>query len=94
MDDRGRRFCLHGLTAVLLPGVGWYRVDPRGNRAGIDAQFVPPIEQLAFTPRLPGEADLPEIWADPLAVAVEALRSCETSQEMDERLPDVLLLRT
>jgi transglutaminase-like putative cysteine protease len=94
MDDEGRQFCLHGLNAVLLPGIGWYRVDPRGNRPGIDTQFVPPVEQLAFAPRLPGEADLPEIWPDPLPVVVEALRSCATAQEVGERLPDVLLRRS
>lgn len=94
IDDEGRHFCLHGLNAVLLPGIGWYRVDPRGNRAGIDAQFVPPVERLAFEPRLPGEADLPEIWPDPLPVVVETLRACATAQEVGEHLPDVLLRRT
>ncbi|MCC7177464.1 MAG: transglutaminase family protein [Acidobacteria bacterium] len=92
-DDTGGWFCLHGLNAVLLPGIGWYRVDARGNREGNDAQFSPPVEHLAFEPGLPGEADLPEIWADPLPVVVETLRSCATAQEVGERLPDVLLIR-
>lgn len=92
IDEEGTRFCLHGLNAVLLPGLGWYRVDPRGNREGIDARFSPPVEHLAFEPGLPGEADLPEIWADPLPVVVETLRSCATGQEVGERLPDVLLI--
>jgi len=92
IDDEGRQFCLHGLNAVLLPGLGWYRVDPRGNRAGIDAQFVPPVERLAFEPRLPGEADLQEIWPDPLPIIVETLRSSATAQEVGERLPDVPLI--
>ena len=39
---------LHGLNAIFLPEIGWYRVDPRGNRDGVDAQFIPPQEQLAF----------------------------------------------
>ena len=92
IDEEGSRFCLHGLNAVLLPGVGWYRVDPRGNRDGIDAQFDPPVEQLAFEPGLPGEGDLPEIWPDPLPIVVETLGACATAQEVGERLPDVLLL--
>jgi transglutaminase-like putative cysteine protease len=91
VDDEGRRFCLHGLNSVLLPDIGWYRVDPRGNRTGIDAQFTPPVERLAFAPQLPGEADLPEIWPDPLPVVVDTLRSCATAQEVGERLPDVLV---
>lgn len=28
-------FCLHGLNAVYLDGIGWYRIDARGNREGI-----------------------------------------------------------
>ena len=35
-------FCLHGLAAVYLPDTGWYRMDPRGNKEGINAQFKPP----------------------------------------------------
>ena len=49
----GAPYTLHGLNAILLPEIGWYRVDPRGNRAGVNAQFIPPQEQLAF-----------EIWSD------------------------------
>ena len=54
-DDNGPPFCLHGLNAVHLPEVGWYRIDPRGNKGGVNAQFTPPVEQLAFSVRLPGE---------------------------------------
>lgn len=90
-DDEGRRFCLHGFNAVLLPGVGWYRADPRGNRAGIDAQFVPPVEQLAFSAELAGEADLPEVWADPLPVVVETLRAHTRADVLGEHLPDLTL---
>jgi Transglutaminase-like superfamily len=91
LDENGREFCLHGFNAVLLPRIGWYRADPRGNRPDIDAQFIPPIERLAFTARLPGELDLPEIWPDPLPVVVEALRSHATAREVGEHLPDIPL---
>ncbi len=90
-DDNGAPFSLHGLNAVLLPGVGWYRIDPRGNRPGIDARFTPPTERLAFPIRLPGEADLPEIWPDPLPVVVEALRAHRTADALWRHLPDVPL---
>lgn len=92
-DDNGEPYSLHGLNAVLLPELGWYRVDPRGNRKGANAQFTPPVEQLAFPIRLAGEADLPEIWADPLPVVVEALRTHETADTLWEELPDVILLK-
>ena len=90
-DGQGAPFCLHGLNAVYLPEHGWYRVDARGNRDGVDARFTPPLERLAFPVATAGEADLPEIFADPLSVVVEALRAHETADALWEALPDVEL---
>ncbi|MER8183496.1 transglutaminase family protein [Kitasatospora sp. NPDC094015] len=41
---------LHGLVAVHWPGGGWVRLDPRGNRPGVDARFAtdPARERLAW----------------------------------------------
>ncbi|PHS19034.1 MAG: Cro/Cl family transcriptional regulator [Blastopirellula sp.] len=86
-------FCLHGLNAVYLEPQGWYRIDARGNNASVNAQFCPPQEQLAFPILTPGEADLPEIWAEPLAVVVETLEAYGTFQEVAENLPDVDLIK-
>src|SRR5690349_4342018 len=44
----GTACCLHGLNAVHLGQHGWYRVDPRGNKPGVAAEFCPPLERLAF----------------------------------------------
>ena len=41
-------YCLHGLNWIYLKSYGWYRVDARGNKEGVDAQFVAPMEKLAF----------------------------------------------
>ena len=90
-DDEGTAWCLHGLNAVRLPDHGWYRIDPRGNRAGIDAQFVPPAERLAFPIMRPGEADLPGVWADPLPLVVDALRTHATADSLSKHLPDLTL---
>lgn len=91
-DDNGPPFCLHGLTAVLLPDHGWYRVDPRGNKPGVKAEFMPPTEQLAFSLNIPGEADLPEIWAEPLPIVVESLLNSSSHREAWENLPDIELI--
>jgi transglutaminase-like putative cysteine protease len=90
-DGRSAPFSLHGLNAVHLPGHGWYRVDPRGNRADVDAQYAPPVEHLAFPTALPGEADVPGIFADPLPVVVEALRRHDSADVLWECLPDIEL---
>src|SRR5258708_38286093 len=82
-------FCLHGLNAVYLQQYGWYRIDPRGNKAGVDAAFSPPIEGLAFPSLTKGETLLPEIWPEPLPIVVAALTHCTTLQQVAENLPDI-----
>src|SRR5262245_40063633 len=62
VDESGARFSLHGFNAVFLPETGWYRVDPRGNKQDVNAQFCPPQERLAFQITMDQEADFPEIW--------------------------------
>lgn len=84
-------FCLHGLNAIQLKNGSWYRVDARGNKAGVDAQFTPPLEQLAFPIISHGEADLPEIWSRPLDVIVDALTANETYRDVARNLPDIEL---
>lgn len=87
-------FCLHGLNAVYLEEFGWYRIDARGNKLGVEAEFCPPQEKLAFLIREDeGEADLPEIWAEPLSVIIETLTRYQTYQEVLDNLPDVEIIR-
>ena len=92
-NDNGPPFCLHGLNAVYLAEVGWYRIDPRGNKEGVDAQFCPPVEKVAYQPRFDGEADLPEIWHDPLPQIIESLRIYQTYGRFWENLPDIEIIR-
>ncbi|NES24706.1 MAG: transglutaminase family protein [Symploca sp. SIO3E6] len=89
IDDQGAPYSLHGFNAVYLPEFGWYRIDPRGNREGVDAQFLPPQEKLAFQIQLPEEADFPSVFSEPLTVVVEALQAHSTWDEMLKHLPDV-----
>jgi len=88
----GPPFCLHGLNAVYLERVGWYRLDARGNKQGVSTEFCPPIEKLAFPITTPGEADLPEIWAEPLPSVTEVLSENMTYQEVADNLPDIELI--
>jgi transglutaminase-like putative cysteine protease len=88
IDGVGPPFCLHGLNAVLLPAHGWYRVDARGNKNGVDARFTPMVECLAFPIQFPGEATFPDIHADPLATVVDVLRRHSSVAEVVEDLPD------
>jgi transglutaminase-like putative cysteine protease len=89
VDDKGALYSLHGFNGIYLPEVGWYRVDARGNKEGVNAQFVPPQEQLAFEIQLAEEADFSVILDEPLQIVVEALQSQSTRDEMLLTLPDI-----
>jgi len=81
-------YCLHGLNAIWLKEFGWYRVDARGNKEGVNAQFNPPFEQLAFEIG-EHEFDLPEVLAEPLDEVLFALETYDTYSKMIENFPDV-----
>jgi transglutaminase-like putative cysteine protease len=92
VGDGGAPYCLHGLNAVYLQDFGWHRIDARGNKPGVDARFDPPAERLAFAIRERDERMLPEIWAEPLPVVVDALECYDTWDQVLANLPDVELL--
>ena len=81
-------YCLHGLNAIYLKDYGWYRVDARGNKEGVDAQFNPPQEKLAFELQ-ELEIDLPDIYDEPLEVVVDALKKYKSYDEMIHNFPDI-----
>lgn len=88
INDDGAPYSLHGLNAVYLKGYGWYRVDARGNKQGIDAQFKPPLEQLAFPINERGEKDFPDILAEPHNSIIAALTQYTSIKDVFENLPD------
>lgn len=81
-------YCLHGLNAIYLKKYGWYKIDVRGNKKGVNAQFTPPIEQLAFKLEK-NEFDLANIYSKPLDVVIEALKKNKTYDEMINIFPDI-----
>lgn len=80
--------CLHGLNALYLPDLGWFRVDARGNKPGVEARFEPPREILAFPLASPEEQDFPWIFSRPLPALVAALNTGETLDQLLPHLPD------
>ncbi len=88
VDDNGPPYCLHGLNAVYLARHGWYRLDARGNKPGVAAEFCPPREALAFALRLSGELDVPGRFAEPLAAVVQVLTAHDDYRAVAAQLPD------
>lgn len=91
VGDSGAPYCLHSLNAVYLKDFGWYRVDARGNKPGVHAQFSPPHEILAFSIKEEQERDFPEIWAEPLPIVIEVLERYDRYDQVLANLPDVEL---
>ena len=87
--DNGAPYSLHGFNAVYLDRYGWYRIDARGNKSGVNAQFTPPQEQLAFSINFPEEIDYQHVLAEPLPQVVQALLTYHTWDELLHNLPDL-----
>lgn len=70
-------YCIHALNAVwLAPAQRWIRLDARGNKEGICAEFYPDHEQLAFPVNASlGERDYPCIYTKPLPVTMKTLEN-------------------
>ena len=81
-------YCLHGLNAVWLEKYGWYRVDARGNKPGVDAQFTPLVETLAFELGK-NEYDVEGRYAEPLPEIIAALQTYTCYEAMIDHFPDI-----
>jgi len=91
-DETAPHHILHGLNAVYIDKINkWIRLDARGNKPGVDAQFSLEQEQLAFRVRTEkGEKDIPIIFAEPDKNVVHALRSNQTIEALWSNLPTEL----
>ena len=83
-------FCLHGLNAIYLKDFGWYKVDARGNKDGVNAEFNPPYEKLAFELG-ENEYNLPNILFEPLEEVILSLKENSSYNKMVENFPDIRL---
>jgi len=89
INDDGAPYSLHGLNAVYLEKYGWYRIDARGNKEWVDAQFCPPREKLAFSIQFSSEVDYSEILPEPLPEVISVLEKYKTYIEVLKNLPDI-----
>ncbi|GAB1396798.1 MAG TPA: transglutaminase family protein [Saprospiraceae bacterium] len=84
-------YALHGLNALYLDGTGWFRVDPRGNKAGINSQFSTDEEKLAYPIREElGEVDYPDIFTKPLASVTKSMEESGDCHVLFYNRPEAL----
>jgi len=77
-------YVIHALNAVYLPSLRqWIRLDARGNKPGVQAEFSLEQEKLAFSirPAL-DEVDYPTIYSHPHAKIVATLQQHTDSLHM------------
>jgi transglutaminase-like putative cysteine protease len=89
LTDEASPLVLHGLNAVYISGAQrWIRLDARGNKPGVNAQFSLEQEMPAFpiSEEL-GEIDFPMIYAVPDANVVGRLTQYKTRDELWADLP-------
>lgn len=91
-DETSPVLIYHGLNGVYIKDYKkWIRLDARGNKIGVNAQFSAETEQLAFPIRSEmGETDSFVIYPNPDIAVLEKLRKSKTRTELWENLPTEL----
>ncbi len=76
--------CIHALNAVYIKSLDrWIRLDARGNKAGVDAQFDLEQERLAFpVHRDLGEEDYGIVYASPSDKLMKVLEESTDALDM------------
>lgn len=88
-DETAPVLVYHGLNGVYIPGCKkWIRLDARGNKPGVDAQFSMDEEQLAFPVRPEkGEVDSYVIYPNPDTEILKTMMTSRTRTELWDNLP-------
>ncbi len=91
-DETAPVLVYHGLNAVYIKECKtWIRLDARGNKEGVNAQFSLDREQLAFPVRTEkGEEDGFVIYPDPDIKILEKFKNNKTRTELWDDLPTEL----
>lgn len=91
-DETASVLIYHGLNGIYIKEYKkWIRLDARGNKTGVNAQFSIEREQLAFPIRSNmGEADSFIVYPDPDRKILEKLRKNKTRTELWGDLPTEL----
>ncbi|MEO2204645.1 transglutaminase family protein [Paenibacillus pabuli] len=76
-DTPDTGYCIHALNAVYIQQLdSWIRLDARGNKPGIQAEFSLEVEKLAFMIRKEyDETEYMTIFKSPNAKTIEALKT-------------------
>lgn len=92
-DKPEKGYCIHALNAVYMESINkWIRLDARGNKPGIEAEFSIDEEYLAFkVDESADELDYPTIYVNPHPITLATLKSHTDAVDMyKHHLPERL----
>lgn len=83
-DTPEKGYSLHALNAVFIRELNkWIRLDARGNKKGVNAEFSISMEKLAFTVNSHfDEIDYPMIYVKPNSQTIAVLKQSDNALEM------------
>ncbi|MER1999616.1 MAG: transglutaminase family protein [Lysinibacillus sp.] len=83
-DTPEKGYCIHALNAVYIQTLDkWFRLDARGNKKGVDAQFSLTEEKIAFSVNEKlGEIDYPIIYTAPNEKTIDILKKSKDALKM------------
>lgn len=91
-DETAPVLICHGLNGVYIKDLNkWIRLDARGNKVGVDAQFSIDKEQLAFPIRPEkGEEDILTVFPNPDKLILKSMKSAKSRKDLWSNLPSEL----
>jgi transglutaminase-like putative cysteine protease len=89
-DDDSMGYAVHCYNAIYLDG-HWIKVDARGNKPGVNAQFSLDEPVLAFSCRTKyDEYFWPGIYAVPHKATMQMLERAKSLQDVLDNIPDMI----
>jgi transglutaminase-like putative cysteine protease len=91
-DNSDHLLVIHGLNAIYLKDIRrWIRLDARGNKEGVNAQFSIDVEKLAWPVSEEfGEKDDPMVYLEPKKEVIQVLRSSRDRKELHQKWISVI----
>jgi transglutaminase-like putative cysteine protease len=85
-------YALHGLNAIYFEEIDtWFRVDPRGNKLGVNSEFSITLEKLAYPIRTElDESDYPYVYSKPLEEVISSMKESADCKELFFKRPETV----
>lgn len=77
---------------VSFEQTGWYRIDPHGNKPGVNTEFLPAEKILAYPISHEGDYDVSGIYSESLPEVIAVLTHYTAALDVTENLPDCRIL--